>query len=86
MEQLGFEGGPYLGILTYLILPVIFITGLIMIPIGAILYRRKLRRMHGDEHTTLLPVFDLNNPRTRNWLSRTAPASLSRPILAVPHG
>ena len=27
MEQLGFEGGPYLGILTYLILPVIIVTG-----------------------------------------------------------
>ncbi|NCF53002.1 hypothetical protein GWP57_15495, partial [Gammaproteobacteria bacterium] len=33
MEQLGFEGGPYLGILTYLILPVIFVTGLILIPV-----------------------------------------------------
>ena len=68
MEQLGFEGGPYLGILTYLILPVIFVTGLLLIPVGALLYRRKLRRIHGDEHTPLLPVFDLNNPRTRNWL------------------
>ena len=68
MEQLGFEGGPYLGILTYLILPVIFVTGLILIPIGAILYRRKLRRIHGDEHTQLLPIFDLNVPKTRRWL------------------
>jgi hypothetical protein len=68
MEQLGFEGGPYLGILTYLILPVIFVTGLILIPVGAILYRRRLHRTHGVEHTTLLPVFDLNNAKTRNWL------------------
>jgi hypothetical protein len=68
MEQLGFEGGPYLGILTYLILPVIFVTGLILIPVGAILYRRKLRRVHGEGHTPLLPVFDLNNRKTRNWL------------------
>ena len=35
MEQLGFEGGPYLGILTYLILPMIFVIGLILIPIGS---------------------------------------------------
>jgi hypothetical protein len=68
MEQLGFEGGPYLGILTYLILPVLFITGLILIPAGAVLYRRKLRRTHGDDKTQLLPVFDLNVARTRRWL------------------
>jgi len=68
MEQLGFEGGPYLGILTYLILPMTFVTGLVLIPVGAVLYRRKLVRIHGDEHTQLLPVFDLNMPKTRRWL------------------
>ena len=35
MEQLGFEGGPYLSILTYLILPMMFVAGLIPIPLGA---------------------------------------------------
>ena len=35
LEQLGFEGGPYLGILTYLVLPMIFIFGVILIPIGS---------------------------------------------------
>ena len=68
MEQLGFEGGPYLGILTYLILPMIFVTGLILIPIGAIMYRRRLRRMPGGESTPLMPVFDLNQPKTRHWM------------------
>jgi len=68
MEQFGFEGGPYLGILTYLILPGIFVIGLILIPIGAVLYRRKLRRLPGGEETPLLPVFDLNVDRTRRWL------------------
>lgn len=67
MEQLGFEGGPYLGILTYLILPMIFVTGLILIPIGAVLFRRRLRQMPGGEGTPLLPVFDLNQPKTRRW-------------------
>jgi len=68
MEQLGFEGGPYLGILTYLILPMIFVTGLILIPIGAVLFRRRLRRMPGGESTPLMPVFDLNQPKTRHWM------------------
>jgi hypothetical protein len=67
MEQLGFEGGPYLGILTYLILPMIFVAGLILIPVGAVLYRRRLRRMPGGESTPLMPVFDLNQSKTRRW-------------------
>lgn len=68
LEQFGFEGGPYLGILTYLILPMIFVSGLILIPIGSVLWRRKMRRMPGGEGTPLMPVFDLNVPKTRHWL------------------
>ena len=68
MQQFGFEGGPYLGILTYLILPMIFVLGLILIPIGAVLWRRKVSRMPGGESTQMLPVFDLNVPHTRRWL------------------
>ena len=49
MEQIGFEGGPYLGILTYLILPMIFVLGLILIPIGSFLWRRKASRTTGGE-------------------------------------
>ncbi len=68
LERFGFEGGPYLGILTYLILPMIFVVGLILIPIGAVLWRRKMARRPGGETTQMMPVFDLNVPKTRNWL------------------
>jgi len=68
MEQLGFEGGPYIGILTYLILPMIFVIGLVLIPIGAVLWRRKIRRTPGGEGSPMLPVFDLNVVQTRRWL------------------
>ena len=68
MEQLGLEGGPYLGILIYLILPAVFITGLILIPIGNLLQRRRARRQPGGEDEPHLPVFDLNNAKTRRWL------------------
>jgi hypothetical protein len=68
MEQIGFEGGPYLGILTYLILPMIFVLGLILIPIGSFLWRRKASRMTGGEGSPPLPIFDLNVPKTRRWL------------------
>jgi len=67
MEQFGFEGGPYIGILTYLILPMFFVLGLLLIPIGALLYRRKLRRLHGDKAMEAMPVFDLNKPATQRW-------------------
>ena len=67
MEQFGFEGGPYIGILTYLILPMLFVLGLLLIPIGALLYRRKLRRLHGDKAMAAMPVFDLNKPATQRW-------------------
>mgnify|MGYP001824249018 FL=1 len=63
----GYEGGPYIGILLYLILPMIFVVGLILIPVGAVLYRRKLRRETGDE-VPLMPVFDLNKQATQRWV------------------
>jgi len=68
MEQFGFEGGPYLGILTYLIIPAFFVAGLILIPVGAVLWRRKMRKSPGGEGTPLFPVFDLNVAHTRRWL------------------
>ena len=68
MQQLGFEGGPYLGILTFLILPALAILGLIIIPIGNLLQRRRLRRTPEGASEPALPVFDLNVAKTRRWL------------------
>ncbi|MGB5489886.1 MAG: NapC/NirT family cytochrome c [Woeseiaceae bacterium] len=68
IEGMGYDGGPYLGILTFLILPMIFVVGLLLIPLGSFLYRRSLRKVPGGESVPLLPIFDLNKPKTRNWL------------------
>jgi hypothetical protein len=68
MGLIGFQGGPYIGILTFLILPLFFVVGLILIPIGAVLGRRKARRMPEGAGTPLLPIFDLNVSKTRRWL------------------
>jgi len=68
IQEIGYEGGPYLGIMTYLILPMIFVLGLLLIPLGTFLYRRSLRTVPGAESIPLLPVLDLNKPKTRNWL------------------
>lgn len=66
MELSGFKGGPYLGILTYLILPMVFVLGLALIPVG-VMRKRKLDASATAQHEQAphLPVIDLNNPRTR---------------------
>ena len=67
IQQMGFDGGAYLGILTFLILPMLAIVGLIMIPVGNLLWRRKIRKTAAGEDVPALPVFDLNKPQTRKW-------------------
>lgn len=66
MELSGFKGGPYLGILTYLILPMMFMLGLALIPVGVMRKRRLDAAAVADhEKRPGLPVIDLNNERTR---------------------
>jgi hypothetical protein len=67
MELIGFKGGPYIGILTYLLLPMLFVLGLALIPVGVM----RKRRMDADalahhERPPRLPVVDLNNQHTRS--------------------
>ena len=59
------ESNPYLGIFVYLVLPPIFAFGIILIPIGALRKRRRVRKQLEDA-TTRWPVFDLNTPTYRN--------------------
>jgi hypothetical protein len=58
------SGGGYLGLITYLILPVFLIIGLIMIPVGMMI------KIKGDKKKEQLSskwkVIDLNDRRTRN--------------------
>jgi len=67
LDLLGFEGGPYLGILAFLILPAIFVVGLLLIPIGIARQRRLDRKAETlGEAPPAFPVLDLNNARTRS--------------------
>ena len=45
LDLLGFHGGPYAGLLSAVLLPLIFVVGLLLIPIGAWLDRRRLHRL-----------------------------------------
>lgn len=62
----GWEGGPYIGIVAFLVLPAFFVLGLLLIPAGAALQRRR-ERVARDTGVALpaLPIFDLNSRRTR---------------------
>lgn len=64
MELVGFEGGPYLGILAYLVLPGFFLIGLLLIPLGVWRQRRKEVKGKTDER---LPVLDFNRERVRRF-------------------
>jgi hypothetical protein len=57
---------PYVGILLFLILPAVFILGLLLIPIGILLRRRKLRQ--AGELPSVYPAVDLKTPMVRNSL------------------
>jgi len=65
---------PYVGILLFLILPALFLLGLILVPIGILLRRRKLRA--AGELPTLYPAIDLGTPMVRNGLLFVGVATL----------
>ena len=59
---------PYLGILIYFVFPGILVTGLLLVPVGALLTRNRLRRENPDG-IPLYPILDLNDPRKRKLLA-----------------
>jgi hypothetical protein len=70
IQNIGFRGGPYLGIITYLLLPAVVVAGLVLVPVGIWrqVKREKSAVAHG-ESTPGLPVIDLNSARTRKALA-----------------
>jgi nitrate/TMAO reductase-like tetraheme cytochrome c subunit len=64
----GYEGGPYLGILTYLVLPMGLLFGLLLVPFGLWLQHRRERSRAGAAGKPL-PVIDLNSERTRGQIA-----------------
>lgn len=55
---------PYIGILLFLILPGLFVLGLMLIPLGILIRRRKLRA--AGKLPTSYPAIDLSSPAARN--------------------
>jgi hypothetical protein len=64
------EQKPYVGILTFVILPIFILIGLAFVFYG--IWREHKREKQGLPHELKLPRFDLNDPRQRNaffWIS-----------------
>lgn len=61
-DAFGLHSNPYMGIVFFIILPSIFVLGLLLIPIGGWLHRRRIAAGRPD----VWPRIDLNNPRHRN--------------------
>jgi nitrate/TMAO reductase-like tetraheme cytochrome c subunit len=64
------EQKPYVGILTFIILPMFILFGLVIVFYG--IWREHKREKRGLPHEFNLPRFDLNDPRQRNaffWIS-----------------
>jgi len=66
LSAIGAPANPYLGAVTFLILPFFFVLGLILIPLGAWSYRR--RQARAERERALFPVYDLNVPPVRTRL------------------
>ena len=68
IELVGFSGGPYVGIMAFLIVPAFFVGGLLLIPFGIWRARRKakLAAEAGEEpEPDNFPVIDLNMVKVR---------------------
>jgi nitrate/TMAO reductase-like tetraheme cytochrome c subunit len=84
LEQVGFHGGPYIGILAFLVIPGIFLFGLLLIPLGAWRDRVRHRRALATGEADLLPVWNLNVDRVRrNFLVFLALTAVNLVILVV---
>jgi hypothetical protein len=57
---LGWVEGPYVGLVAFLILPGFFVAGLLLIPLGSWVARRR-----GLRYADAMPVVDLNRPEIR---------------------
>ncbi len=70
---------PYLGILTFMVLPTVFFGGLALIPIGIV--RRSRRERHKGIYPASFPPLDLRSPEMRQLLIFIGAATLANVII-----
>ncbi|HKQ61596.1 MAG TPA: NapC/NirT family cytochrome c [Candidatus Polarisedimenticolaceae bacterium] len=71
LELFGVHANPYLGMVVFLVLPAVFVFGLLLIPLGA--WRERRRRLRGlPPSRARWPKFDLNDRVTRRVVAGVA--------------
>ncbi len=85
MQAMGFEGGAYLGIITFVVLPLGFLLGVAIVPLGIWLQKRRDARAAAEGRPVgHLPIIDLNQESTRGVLLGFT--ALAVPIIAIAAG
>lgn len=80
LEALGLVTNPYAGLLVFLAIPAIFLLGLLLIPIGITLERRR-RRRHPEAPPADWPVLDLRLARQRTIVAVIVVLTIGNVIL-----
>jgi hypothetical protein len=85
MQAMGFEGGAYLGIITFVVLPMGFLAGVFIVPLGIWLQKRRDAKAAAEGRPAgHLPIIDLNRETTRGVLLGFV--ALAVPIVALAAG
>jgi len=67
LELFGAHTNPYIGMVFFLVMPGLFVLGLLLIPIG--IWRERRRERRGITRTPGWPVFDFNDPHVRRTVA-----------------
>ena len=85
MQAMGFQGGAYLGIVTFVVLPMMFLAGVFTVPLGIWLKKRRDAKAAAEgKPVGHLPVIDLNRESTRGVLLGFI--ALAVPVIALAAG
>ncbi len=86
IELVGFSGGPYIGIMAFLIVPAFFVAGLLLIPFGIWRARRKAKAAAeaGEAPPSEdFPVIDLNQVRIRKTVLLVAALTVVNVVIVA---
>ena len=83
VESVGILENPYLGLLNFVLLPALFIFGLVLIPVGIRLARRRAAQGKGEFNW---PRLDLHDTRVRGWVLLLAIATVVNTLIVTAAG
>lgn len=76
-----FTTNPYLGLIFFLLLPILFVTGLLLIPVGVFLRRRKLQRT--GQIPAVFPKVDFSDPVFRHGIDIVLVATIANLLIVA---